>query len=249
MTMHHAARQAQEAHRQANGRFGTQPHGTPAGPLMPDSNVTKEQDHRAEDHYEIAMTSTDPDEIDQIAASGGHFARAAMRNPILRNTSAITLLRNDDSHAMTIALASRRHITPEVAQTAWTEGDEYRRRSLLAHRDCPPRILQAAGMSHDPEERLQVALWADHAPRETITRLAYDDDPRIVRAAAGNPAMPANELEELAKHTDRRVRVNVAANENTLENTLHRLEHDHHPDVRAAATRSLDYYYGRTPLA
>lgn len=230
-----AAEAAREASRTINGQFGHQAHSAPALAL---DEVGGTETYL--DELDEAAETSDAERAAELGGRGGRFGVSAMLNNHLADADVTALLRADQSRAMTQAFATRRSVSGHVSDLVWAEGDAYRRRCLLARHDCPSYILDVASTSDDPDERLQVALWADHAPSSAISRLALDADPRVVRAAASNRAMPADELHELAMSTDERVRVNVARNENTFDITLDQLERDPEFSVARAARLSKD---------
>lgn len=236
------AREQHRGHGTQPGQFGFQGHSAPALDESAFATQVDSYDSAAEVIEKLrdeASSTEDQARIIELAALGNDdINQALVENAATPDDLVTDLVEGDETAAMTIA-AARRDTLPVIAsEVMWTSQDAFRRKHVLAHRSCPDHVLEAGATSPDPDERFQVAAWADRPfPEAVRERLLVDEDPRVLAAAASNAALTAEDADVLSEHSLARVRHSIAANPTTPRGILERLAHDadHATSVTAAA--------------
>lgn len=147
-----------------------------------------------------AMESTDPVELDELAAHANKFVRSKVaKNPATGAETLARLARDPDDYVRS-AVARHRNTSPEtlVAMIAVKDASRYVRQALAANHNTPTPALTPAA-SDDYFTRKALAGNPNTDP-EVLRTLAGDRDFTIVEAVAMNPATPDDAVLALVNH-------------------------------------------------
>ncbi|WP_157574006.1 LRV domain-containing protein [Nocardia jejuensis] len=142
-------------------------------------------------------TTTDP-ALMRHAVESTHLGlrRSVAYNPRLSRTLLAQLAAADDPETRLILCETHPHAPADLLWDVLRESPTSTRRELIAHPNFPTHRLRTLFHSADGFER-SLIVYDTAASAELIEQLSYDADPRVRRAAAGDPRLSMLRLFEL----------------------------------------------------
>lgn len=147
-----------------------------------------------------AVDSTDPDELDTLAAHTNKFVRSRVAKNDATQAHTLARLATDEDDYVRSAAARHRNTSTETLAIMSSTNDTspYVRRALAANQNAPAAVLTpSAGDDYITRRTIARNPATDV---ETLRLLATDRDTMVVEAVAMNPSTPENVLLSLVGH-------------------------------------------------